>query len=380
MFDQIFDFIRKQYGSAAPIPLHEPFFGGNEKQYLSDCIDSTLVSSVGPYVDRFERAIADYVGSKYAVAFVNGTQALFMALKLAGARQGTEIICQSLTFVATANAISYTGAEPVFIDVDRETLGMSPAALEDFLQKHCTLREGKIWNRTSGKQVVACLPMHTLGHPCRIDEIQRICAEHNIGLIEDAAESLGSRYRQRHTGCFGQMGVFSFNGNKVITTGGGGMLVTDDEQLAKQAKHLSTTAKLSHPWEFLHDQIGYNFRLPNLNAAVGVAQMEQLPQLLERQRRLADSYREFFATSDIEFLTEPTNSVSNYWLNSIKLASREQHDRFLEQANAAGIMARALWRPLHQQKIYQHCWHDSMQQTNDLYARVVNLPSSIKPG
>ena len=378
MFEETFRFIREQFGDQEFIPLHEPCFSGNEKAYLIDCIDSTFVSSVGAYVGKFEQVVADCVGSRYAVAVVNGTQGLFVALKALGIDHSSEVLTQSLTFVATANAIHYTGAKPVFLDIDSSTLSLSPASLKDFLHQHTEMRSGKRINKKSGRSIAACLPMHSCGHPAQIEELHQICLENNITLVEDAAESLGSFCNRKHTGTFGKIGVFSFNGNKVITTGGGGMLVTDDKELADRLRHLTTTAKVAHSWEFIHDQIGYNFRLPNLNAALGCAQMEQLPLLLEKKRELAEKYRAFFADSDIKYLDEPVDSRSNFWLNTILLANEQEKIDFLEQANGRGIGARSLWRPMHMQDIYRHCQRDAQSTAEDIYRRVVNLPSSVK--
>jgi perosamine synthetase len=377
MYESLIQFIRELYNTDEFIPLHEPRFLGREKEFLSDCIDSTFVSSVGKYVDQFEKDIADYTGAKYAVAIVNGTQALYIALKLVGAVSETEVITQSATFVATANAIHYTGAEPVLLDVDRDTMGLSPSALKRFLETKTIQKDGNCFNHLTGKRIIACVPMHTFGHPCRIDEITAVCDEFGLTLIEDAAESLGSYYKGMHTGTFGAMGIFSFNGNKIITTGGGGMIVTDDPILAKRAKHLTTTAKVPHRWEFNHDEIGYNFRMPNLNAAMGVAQLEQLPIFLDKKKILAVQYRNFFEDHNIAFVEEPTKAKSNYWLNTILSENRQQRDQLLEQTNQKGIMSRPLWTPIHKLTMYQHCQRDEMSNTCFLEERLVNLPSSV---
>lgn len=376
MFESTVQFIRERFGDGF-IPLHEPVFAGNEKRYLNECIDTTFVSSVGKFVDEFEQRVAAFVGSRHAVAVVNGTQALFVALKLAGAGPGAEVLTQSLSFVATANAISYTGARPVFLDVDRDTLGLSPRALQTFLKSQTCSRDGRTVNRRTGRPIAACVPMHTFGHPCRIEQILEICNTYQIPLIEDAAESLGSYYRNRHTGTFGLMGAFSFNGNKIVTTGGGGMLVTDDESLARRAKHLTTTAKLPHRWEFVHDELGYNFRLPNLNAALGVAQMEMLPAFLTRKRELASDYCQFFGALGVPFVSEPIDCASNYWLNALILKDREERDAFLAFTNDRGVMTRPLWHPLHLLPMYTDCQHDGLEQTMSLSQQVVNLPSSV---
>lgn len=379
MFESILECIRQKFAKEGPLALHEPCFSGKEKSYVLGCIDSTFVSSVGRYVDEFERRVADFVGSRHAVAVVNGTQALFIALRLIGARAGSEVITQSLTFAATANAIAHTGAHPVFIDVDQDTLGMSPQALVSFLATYAERREGQTFNRRTGLPIVGCVPMHTLGHPCRIDEIQAICADHDIAVVEDAAESLGSYYSNQHTGTFGRAGVFSFNGNKIVTTGGGGMLVTDDPHLARRAKHLTTTAKLPHSWEFVHDECGFNFRLPNLNAALGVAQMEQLSAFVADKRRLAEEYCADFAGLGVPFLTEPVGAKSNYWLNALLLRDENERDAFLQYSNDRQIMTRPLWRPMHQLAMYQDCQRGPLPNTEHLYARLVNIPSSVRP-
>ncbi|HHD79685.1 MAG TPA: LegC family aminotransferase, partial [Epsilonproteobacteria bacterium] len=287
MFQDTVDFIQKTFKTKEFIPLHEPRFLGNEKKYLNECIDSTFVSSVGKYVDRFEEIIAEYTGAKYAIATSNGTSALHISLLLSGIEAGDEVITQPLTFIATCNAIDYCNAKPIFLDVDKDTMGLSPKALEVFLQANTTQKDGECINNTTGKVIRACVPMHTFGHACKIDEIAQICVAHNIALVEDAAESLGSYYKGKHTGTFGQMAAISFNGNKIITSGGGGCIITDDEALAKKAKHITTTAKVPHKWEYTHDMIAYNYRMPNLNAALLVAQLENLDMFLENKRELA---------------------------------------------------------------------------------------------
>lgn len=371
-------FIRGLYQTAEFIPLHEPKFVGNEKAYVLDCIDSTFVSSVGKYVDRFEQMVADYTGVKYAVATVNGTAALHTALKLVGVNQGDEVITQPLSFIATCNAISYCGARPVFVDVDRDTLGMSPDSLRAFLTFETTLTSAGCINSTSEKRIAAVVPMHTFGHPCRIDEIAKICEEFGIPLIEDAAESLGSYYQGRHTGSFGKLAAFSFNGNKTITTGGGGMIITNDEALAKRAKHITTTAKQPHPYEFIHDEIGYNYRLPNINAALGCAQMESLPRLLENKRTIALAYVEFFANSNFTFMEEPAQARSNYWLNALVLEDKQARDAFLKDLNEAGVMSRPIWRLMNELTMFSDCQSSDLTNAKWLEERVVNIPSSAR--
>lgn len=372
------DFIQKKFNSTEFIPLHEPRFIGNEKKYLNECIDSTFVSSVGKFVDEFEKNIAEFTGSKYAVATTNGTSALHISLLLAGVERDDEVITQPLTFIATCNAISYTGATSVFVDVDLDTMGLSPKSLKEFLNANCEIVENRCRNKTSGKTVKACVPMHTFGHPCRIDEIKEICDAWHIALIEDAAESLGSYYKNRHTGTFGLLGAISFNGNKIITSGGGGCIITNDEALAKKAKHITTTAKIPHRWEYSHDMTGYNYRLPNINAALLVAQLEQLENFLQNKRVLADEYGEFFKDHHIEFVTEPENSRSNYWLNAIILKDREERDRFLEFSNSNGVMTRPIWTLMNRLEMFKECQCGDL--TNALYLedRVVNIPSSVR--
>lgn len=375
-YQPVIDFIRDLYQTAEFIPLHEPKFVGNEKAYVIDCIDSTFVSSVGKYVDQFEQEIAKYTGAKYAVATVNGTAALHIALKLAGVGPDDEVITQPLSFVATCNAISYCGARPVFVDVDRDTLGLSPESLDVFLSTNTTRTSGGCVNKNTGRKISAIVPMHTFGHPCRIDAIAAICEEFNITLVEDAAESLGSYYQWRHTGTYGKLAAISFNGNKTITTGGGGMIITDDEALAKRAKHITTTAKVPHPYEFIHDEIGYNYRLPNINAALGCAQMESLPRLLENKRSIASAYAGFFAGSGIDFVEEPPHSKANYWLNALVLEDRLTRDRFLKELNEAGVMSRPIWRLMNELDMFQNCQSTDLSNSKWLEERVVNIPSS----
>lgn len=383
-FYDIIDFIRKLYGSPEKtIPLHAPLFVGNEKNYLQDCIDSTYVSSVGKYVDLFEETMAEYTGAKKAVACVNGTNALHLALKIAGVEPETEIITQALTFVATSNAISYCNANPVFIDVDPDTMGLSSIALKNWLREFTDQRfnnstkENETVDVVTGRKISACVPMHTFGHPCRIDEIIDICNQYNIPVIEDAAESMGSLYKNRHTGTFGKIGILSFNGNKIITTGGGGMLLFNDDVLAKRAKHLSTQAKLPHPWEFVHDEIGYNYRMPNINAALGVAQMEYMDFFLEKKRKTALLYKEYFEKMNIRFFTEPEFAKSNYWLNVIILDSREDRDDLLRITNGNGIMTRPVWQLMNKLKMFKNCQKDGLKNSLWLEDRVVNIPSSV---
>ena len=377
MFDEVIDFVRVLYGVTGNIPLHQPIFIGNEKQYLNDCIDSTFVSSSGTYIDKFEEKIAEYVGVSYAIATSNGTSALHIALILSGVNPGDEVITQPLTFVATCNAINYCGAEPIFIDVDQDSLGLSPEALQLFLEKNTFIKGQKCINKNTGKTISACMPMHTFGHPCRIDEIKQICDNFCIPLVEDAAESLGSFYKSKHTGSFGLLGVLSFNGNKIITAGGGGCIITDDEKLAKKARHLTTTAKVPHKWEYNHDMVGYNYRMPNLNAALLVAQLENLEMFLISKRETALAYKNFFSDKDIVFIKEPKNSKSNYWLNAIILKDQLQRDLFLEDTNSKGIATRPIWNLMNKLDVFKNTQSDELINAKWLEKRVVNIPSSV---
>ena len=375
----IVDFIKKTFNTNEFISLHEPRFNGNEKKYLNDCIDSTYVSSVGKYVDQFEKEFAKKVGSKYAIATVNGTSALHISLILADVQKDDEVITQPLTFIATCNAISYIGAKPIFVDVDLDTMGLSPDSLKSFLELNCEIKENICINKTTGKIIKACVPMHTFGHPCKIDEIKEICDKWNIVLVEDAAESLGSYYKKRHTGTFGEVGAFSFNGNKIITSGGGGVIVTDNEILAKRAKHLTTTAKIPHPYEYVHDEIGYNYRMPNLNAALLVAQLEQLEYFLKSKRELASNYKGFFDTQEeIDFIIEPTDADSNYWLQAVIVKDLSKRDEFLEFTNTNGVMSRPIWKLMNELEMFKNAQCTSLINAKYLEERVVNIPSSVR--
>jgi aminotransferase in exopolysaccharide biosynthesis len=372
------DFIKQTFNTQDFIPLHEPRFSGNEKKYLNDCIDSTFVSSVGKYVDRFEKEFAKKVGSSYAVATVNGTSALHIALLLADVQKDDEVITQPLTFIATCNAISYIGAKPVFVDVDIDTMGLSPKSLLEFLSANCEIKNSTCRNKTTKKTIKACVPMHTFGHPCRIDKLKEICDKWHIDLVEDSAESLGSYYKNKHTGTFGKLGVFSFNGNKIITSGGGGVIVTDDEALAQKAKYLTTTAKVPHPFEYVHDEVGYNYRMPNLNASLLVAQLEQLDNFLQNKRELALKYEEFFKNTDINYINEPKNSSANYWLNAILLKDKKQRDEFLDFTNKNGVMTRPIWRLMNELEMFKNAQSASLENAKYLEQRVVNIPSSVR--
>jgi len=377
MFDDFENFIKNLYKDQDFIPLHEPRFIGNEKKYLNTCIDSTFVSSVGKFVDDFEEKIAKYTGSKYAVATTNGTCALHISLLLANVSQNHEVITQPITFVATCNAIQYCGATPLFVDVDRETMGLSPNSLLEFLEMNTVMRNENCINTKTGKVIKACIPVHTFGNPCRIAEIKNICDKFNIILIEDAAESLGSFFKNKHTGTFGKMGVISFNGNKIITSGGGGCIITDDHELAMKAKHLTTTAKIPHKWNFSHDMLGYNYRMPNLNAALLVAQLENLDIILKGKRKLSNLYRDFFDDYDCIFFREPKDTIANNWLNSIILKDKKQRDQFLEKTNSIGIMTRPIWKLMNGLSMHQKSQPSSLPNAEWLADRVVNIPSSV---
>jgi perosamine synthetase len=377
MFNDVINFIQETYKTKEFIPLHEPRFVGNEKKYLNECIDSTFVSSVGKFVDEFEEKIANYTGAKYAIATSNGTSALHISLLLANVDQNDEVITQALTFVATCNAISYCGAQPIFVDVDKDTMGLSPSTLKEFLEKNTSVKNEQCVNNKTGRVIKACIPMHTFGHPCRIDEIKDICDKHHIFLIEDAAESVGSLYQDKHTGNFGQVGVMSFNGNKIITAGGGGCIITSDKMLAKKAKHLTTTAKVPHKWDFYHDMVGYNYRMPNLNAALLVAQLENLDSFIYSKRKLTDVYEEFFKATDYTFVKETAECKSNYWLNSIVLKNKQQRDEFLNETNSQNVMTRPIWTLMSKLPMFESTQCGDLTNSEWLEDRVVNIPSSV---
>lgn len=379
MYSQVTDFVHQLFGTEETVPLHAPLFIGNEKKYLNECIDTTFVSSVGKFVDRFEEEVAAYTGAKRAIVCVSGTNALHMAMMLVGVEREDEVLTQALTFIATCNAISYIGAHPVFIDVDMETLGLSPNAVKAWLEKNAELKNGICYNKRTGRRVKACVPMHTFGHPVKIDELVQICNEWHIELVEDAAESIGSLYKGKHTGTFGKVGAISFNGNKTITTGGGGMLLFQDEELGILAKHLTTQAKVPHRWAFVHDQIGYNYRMPNINAALGCAQLENLERYVENKRETAKIYADFFKNvPDITFFTEPENCRSNYWLNVVMLKDKAAQQEFLEYTNDHGIMTRPVWELMNRLEMFKHCENDGLKNTEWLADRIVNIPSSVR--
>ena len=379
MYQNVIDFIKALYNGSSPVPLHAATFAGNEKKYLEQCIDTTFVSSVGEFVNSFEKMVADFTGAKRAVVCVNGTNAIHMALMLVGVERDDEVITQPLTFIATANAISYCGAHPVFLDVDRDTMGLSPSKMGEWLQANAEIRGEECFNKMTGRRIKACVPMHTFGHPVHLDELVVLCGQWHIELVEDAAESIGSYYKGRHTGTFGKVGVLSFNGNKTITTGGGGMLLFNDEKLADYCKHLSTQAKVPHRWEFRHDHIGYNYRMPNINAALGCAQMEQLPKFLASKRATADAYKNFFANhSDIRFCSEPENTRSNYWLCAVILPDKEKQLEFLTQTNDNGVMTRPIWELMNRLPMFAQAQCGDLSNAEWLAERVVNIPSSVR--
>lgn len=374
----IVDAVRARFAANDFVPLHAPTFGGRERQYVLDCIDSTFVSSVGAYVDRFEQMMRDYTGASHAIAIVNGTAALHMCLLLAGVEPGDEVITQPLTFVATCNAIAHQHAFPSFVDVDPGNLGMSPEALRRFLKSHAERGgDGKVVNKVTGRRIAAVMPMHVFGLPLLIEDLAAICAEWSIPLVEDAAESLGSWVGDRHTGRFGLVGAFSFNGNKTVTSGGGGCIITDDEMLAKRAKHLTTTAKRPHTWEFFHDEVAYNYRMPNINAALACAQLEQLDSFLANKRETAAYYASAMHRLKVPFLTERPGSKSNYWLNTIMLSDRRERDRFLAMSNEQGVMTRPVWVLMHKLPPFERAFRDPLPNAEFLADRLVNLPSSV---
>lgn len=378
-YNKIIEFIKELYCNQEPVPLHAPCFVGNEKKYLDECIDSTFVSSVGPFVDRFEEEMAHYTGCKRAVVCDSGTNALHMALMLSGVERDDEVLTQALTFIATCNALSYIGACPVFIDVDMDTMGLSPVAVRAWLSGNAFLKEGQCYNRRTGHRIKACVPMHTFGHPVHLDELVEVCREYHIELVEDAAESIGSLYKGRHTGTFGKVGAISFNGNKTITTGGGGMLLFQDEELGKLAKHLTTQAKVPHRWAFVHDHIGYNYRMPNINAALGCAQLENLEGFIVDKRETVERYRTFFKDiPDVTFFTEPKHCRSNYWLNALILKDKTAQQEFLQYTNDHGVMTRPVWELMNRLPMFKHCETDGLENTVWLADRIVNIPSSVR--
>jgi len=379
MYKHTIDFIKETFDSHNSfLPLHIPTFIGKEKEYLNECIDSTFVSSVGKFVDGFEEKIQEYTNIKRAIACVNGTNAIHICLKLAGVEENDEVITQPLTFIATINAITYANAIPTFVDVDKDTMGLSPTSLSEFLIENGEIRDGECYNKNTGRRIKACLPMHTFGHACRIVEIAKICEEYNIELVEDAAESMASKYKGKHLGSYGKVSAISFNGNKIMTTGGGGVILTNDDSIADFAKHLTTQAKIPHKWEYTHDQIGYNYRMPNINAALGVAQLEHIDTFLENKRELAKKYEAFFSSEGISFFKEREEEKCNYWLNAIILNDREERDAFLKETNEAKVMTRPIWTLMNKMAMFKNCPKGDLTNAEWLEDRVVNIPSSVR--
>lgn len=376
MSSNIVEFIRDLYRTHEFIPLHAPTFIGNELKYVSETIESTFVSSVGKFVDEFERKMEAYTGAAKAVATVNGTAALHTALYMAGVKREDYVITQALTFVATCNALYHMGAEPIFVDVAKSSLSLSPVALESYLSEHAEVREEGCFHRNNGRRIKAVVPMHTFGHPAELDELLLVCQKWGLVLVEDAAESLGSFYKGRHTGTLGDFSALSFNGNKIITTGGGGMVLCKDEQSGKHTKHITTTAKVPHPYEFIHDEPGFNYRLPNLNAALGCAQMEVLPQFIEKKRALAKSYSDFFANSEYSFVFEPGYAKSNYWLNAVICPDQTSRNRLLETTNSNGVMTRPVWQLMHRLSMFANCPKGALPNSEWIESHLINLPSS----
>ena len=378
MYKNLITFIQDLYSTKGPIPLHQPSFDDHDKELIISTIDSSFVSSAGPLVGEFEREICNFTGSKYAVAVVNGTSALHVALELSGVQPEDEVLTQSLTFIASTNAINQCGAYPVFIDVSKETLGMCPVSLNNFLQENCEIRDGLCINKTSNRIIKACLPMHTFGFPCEIKRLKSICNEFKIKLVEDSAESLGSFYGNNHTGTFGQYGILSFNGNKIITSGAGGMIITDNEILAQKAKHITTTAKVNHKWNFDHDMPAYNYRMPNLNASLGLSQIKKIDSYVEEKRKIAEEYKAWGKNNGISIFWEPKNTKSNFWLNTLITNNKKERDSILRETNDALIMTRPVWTPMHDLSFNKSYQKVSLDNTIWLADRIVNLPSSVR--
>ena len=370
------NFIKSIYNTNDTVYLHEPRFVGNEKKYLMETIDSTYVSSVGPFVDQFEQEMSILTNTVKSVAVANGTCALQISLLLAGVKSGDEVLTQALTFVATANSISYLGASPIFIDVDLDTMGLSPKALDEFLNENAELRDDGSYNKKTGKKISACMPMHTFGFMCRIEDIVKICRKWKISIVEDSAEALGSKYKGKSSGSFGLLGAFSLNGNKIVTSGGGGAITTNDINLGNEAKHLTTTAKKPHKWEYTHDRLGYNFRLPNINSALACAQLEQLDCMKNSKEKIFNQYKNFFKNSEINFVDIPKDTNWNYWLMSIMLENKKDRDIFLKETNQKGIMTRPIWTLMYRLPMYKENQRDSQKNAEYLEERIVNLPSS----
>jgi aminotransferase in exopolysaccharide biosynthesis len=378
MEKEVINFIKNIYKSKKYICLHEPVFNGNEKKYLEECIDSTYVSSVGPFVDKFEKSLNDITNTNRTTAVVNGTAALQVGLRLVGVKKDDEVITQALTFVATANAIAYNNAQPIFLDVDFDTMGLSAKAVGDFLDEFGELREDGCYNKKSGRRIAACMPMHTFGFPVHLDELIKVCNFWKIPIVEDAAESLGSEYKGLPTGSFGEVGAFSFNGNKIVTAGAGGAIVTKNKLLGDRAKFLTTTAKEPNKYEFIHNEIGYNFRMPNINAALGCAQLEQLPSFLEDKRNLAKDYEIFFQEKGIKFRTETEDTKANYWLMCIELENKIDYNNFLKHTNNSSVMTRPVWELMSKLPMYIDCQRDSQKNAKILKNRIINIPSGVR--
>lgn len=374
---QIIEHIKSIYKTNNPIFLHSPIFKGNEKKYVLDCLDSTFVSSTGKYIDVFEQELAKFTQTKNAVAVINGTAALQVALRLVGVAKDDEVITQALTFIATANAISYLGANPVFIDVDQDTMGLSAKALEQFLTENAVLENNNCINKKTKKKIAACVPMHTFGFPVHILEIQKVCNQWNIPIVEDAAEALGSEYNKIPVGNFGKLAAFSFNGNKIITAGGGGAIVSNDHELSSFAKHLTSTAKVSHAYEYIHDSVGYNYRMPNINAALIFAQLEQLQFFLENKRKTALQYQTVCKEIGINFRSEMPNTKANYWLMCVELENKKERDFFLQETIKNNIMTRPIWQLMYRLPMYQNCQRDNQENAEFLEKRIVNIPSGV---
>ncbi|MEZ8397114.1 LegC family aminotransferase [Vibrio splendidus] len=372
----IVEFVRDTYKTDEFIPLHAPTFNGNEKAYVMETIDSTFVSSVGKFVDDFERKIEAYTGAAKAVATVNGTAALHAALYMADVQRGDLVITQALTFVATCNALYHMGAEPIFVDVSPVSLGLCPQAVDAFLSEHAEVTKTGCIHKNTGKRIKAVVPMHTFGHPVELDELVAVCLKWNLVLVEDAAESLGSFYKGKHTGTIGDVSAVSFNGNKIITTGGGGMVLCKTEELGARTKHVTTTAKVPHPYEFFHDEPGFNYRMPNLNAALGCAQMEVIEQYLKQKRQLAKCYENLFSGTDFQFVTEPDYAESNYWLNAIICPDKKSREEILADTNSAGVMTRPIWQLMHRLPMFENAMRGDLTYSEFIEAHLINLPST----
>ncbi|RIW11781.1 LegC family aminotransferase [Vibrio harveyi] len=372
----IVEFVRDTYKTDEFIPLHAPTFDGNEKAYVMETIESTFVSSVGKFVDDFERKIEAYTGTAKAVATVNGTAALHAALYMADVQRGDLVITQALTFVATCNALYHMGAEPIFVDVSPVSLGLCPKAVDAFLEENAEVTDVGCIHKKTGRRIKAVVPMHTFGHPVELDELVAVCLKWNITLVEDAAESLGSFYKGKHTGTIGDFGAVSFNGNKIITTGGGGMVLCKTQELGARTKHVTTTAKVPHPYEFFHDEPGFNYRMPNLNAALGCAQMEVIQQYLKQKRLLAEGYKNFFKGTDFNFVTEPEYAKSNYWLNAIVCPDKESREEVLACTNGSGVMTRPIWQLMHRLPMFENAIRGDLTYSEFIEAHLINLPST----